>query len=190
MTAPHATQIIEGYMARLDAELRDLPAGRQRELVEDVRSHIAESRSALAEESDADLLNIVERLGDPAELVGEVQERRGSQAAPTTRWGWVEIGAILLTIVIWPAGVILVWLSRVWNTSEKLIGTMIGAVAFIIGFPLFGPLVGPVLGPLVARIGSSAPLLIGTLGAFNLFSAVYLAIRLVHRESYLTGAAG
>lgn len=190
MTAPHATQIVEGYLARLEVALKDVPASRRQELVGDVRSHVAESRRALTDETDADLLGIIDRLGDPMEVAGEEGGRNGSHQPATTRWGWMELGAILLTIVIWPAGAILVWLSRVWNTPEKVIATVIGAVAFVIGFPLFGPLVGTVLPPLVSRIGSFAPVLIGTLGAFNLFSAVYLATRLMNRESSLPGAAG
>lgn len=65
MTAPHATQIVDGYVARLEAELADVPAARRRELVDDVRAHIAEARTAMTSESDADLLNILDRLGDP-----------------------------------------------------------------------------------------------------------------------------
>ncbi len=186
MSGPHATQIIEGYVARLEAELAGLPADRRRELVQDVRDHIGESRAALEQETDADLHNIVDRLGEPAELAREAREREEVKRANGQHWGWIEVAGIVLTILAWPAGAILVWLSRVWSRQEKLIGTLIGAVAFVIGFPLFAPLVGPTLGRLVQTLGGPTPLLIPTLGFFNVIGAIYLAFRLSRRETALS----
>ncbi len=71
MTAPHANQIIDGYLARLDADLVGVPKARRRELLDDVRAHASDARAALTDETDADLLNILDRLGDPAELAAE-----------------------------------------------------------------------------------------------------------------------
>ncbi len=188
MTAAHATNIVEGYLARLEVALADLTPTRRAELVADVRSHIAESRAGLTEETDALLLAIVDRLGDPAEIGRDALERE-SDRVTTPRWGWIEIGGLLLTIVLWPAGLLLVWLSRVWTTREKAIGTAVGAITFAIGFPLFAPLVGPTVGPLMQNLGAPlAPMLMGSLGLLPVVGAGYLATRLWRRESYLTGA--
>lgn len=65
MTAPHSQQIVEGYLARLDRELRDRGVAGRAELLAQVESHIAEARAALGTETDADLLNILDRLGSP-----------------------------------------------------------------------------------------------------------------------------
>jgi uncharacterized membrane protein len=186
MNAQHATQIIEGYLARLEAELAGLPADRRRELVRDVRDHIDDSRATLEQETDADLHNIVDRLGEPSELAQEAREREEVKGSNGQHWGWVEVASIVLTILVWPAGAILVWLSRVWSHREKLIGTLIGAVAFIISFPLFAPLVGPTLGRMVQTLGGPTPLLIPTLGFFNVIGAIYLAVRLTRREAALS----
>src|ERR1700682_3344982 len=143
MTAPHATQIVEGYIARLDAALGLAPADRRRELVADVRGHITEARSGLEQETDADLLNILDRLGEPAELAMEAMEPpsgRMHSPYPAMAWSWIELGAILLVILAWPAGIILVWLSRSWSLRDKAIVTGLGAVPFSMGFPLFAPL--------------------------------------------------
>jgi len=191
MSAPHATQIIEGYMARLDAELKDLSPDRRRELVEDVRNHISDARADVPEESDAELLTIIDRLGEPAEVAREARDRETERpSVATLRWAWVELAAILLTIVVWPAGVVLVWLSRVWSTREKLIGTLIGGVAFLVGFPLFGPLMGPILTKLVQLFGQPFPLLVSALGAFNIVAAIYLAVRLNRKDSVFLGVSG
>lgn len=195
MTAPHATQIVEGYLARLNAELAELPTGRRQELVQDVSDHISEARAALQEENDAALLNIIDHVGEPSEIARDAREKEDvkSEAKPQVTksadglgWGWVEVAAIILTILVWPAGVILVWLSRVWRRQEKLIGTLIGAVTFVISFPLFGPVIGPIVGGVVGSIGSAAPVVMSALGIFNIIGAAYLAVRLSRRESALS----
>lgn len=43
------------------------------------------------------------------------------------------VGTPLLTIVGWVAGAIMLWLSRVWRTGEKLIGTLLSGVSLIYG---------------------------------------------------------
>jgi hypothetical protein len=135
MTAPHASQIVDGYLARLEAELADLPPTRHRELVDDVRAHIVEARAALSEESDAGLLNIVERLGDPAVVAAEARERLG---IPAFRPGLQEIGGLALLILplpwppLWLVGAALVWRSTAWTQREKLIGTAAPLVPLVI----------------------------------------------------------
>ncbi len=200
MNAPHATHIVEGYLARLELALTGSDPARRAELLEDVRAHIAEARAALAEETDAALLAILDRLGDPATVAEGLaddappQEVRGSRhpalslanaasrrADLASQWGPLEAGALLLTFFVWPVGVLLAWLSRSWDRREKIVATLIGGTAFVLGFPLFAPLVGPVLGPLIASLGGAAPVLVGTIGALPLASAVYLAVRLGRR---------
>jgi uncharacterized membrane protein len=187
MTAPHVIHIVESYLARLEADLAVLPAERRRELLADVRVHITEARAGLEQETDADLLNILDRLGEPAELARAATDARVEQvpaqqpAPPALAWGWIEVAAILLLILAWPAGAILVWLSRFWRTRDKVVATVLGAVPFSLGFPLLAPLIGPVLGPLVQRLGGLAPLFIGALGLLNVVAAIYLAVRLWQR---------
>ncbi len=185
MNAPHATHIVEGYMARLELALtRDDPA-RRAELLEDVRAHVAEARAALTEETDAALLAILDRLGDPSAVADGLAEdapRIGaSSKSSASHWGLLEAGALLLTFFVWPVGVLLAWLSRSWDRQEKVVATLIGGIAFVMGFPLFGPLVGAVLGPVVGMLGGAAPVLLGSIGALPLASAVYLAVRLGRR---------
>ena len=180
MSAPHATAIIEGYLARLDLGLVGSDPQRRRDLIEDVRAHIAEARAALADETDQDLLAICDRLGEPVDLAGEVGPAT-AVAQPVSApyvWSWLEIAAIALTVMAWPVGAILMLLSRVWTRREKVIATAIGAVTFAMGFPLSAPFIGPVLGTLVPSLGGAAPIFIGTLGALPLVAAAYLAYRL------------
>jgi uncharacterized membrane protein len=131
VTAPHADQITSGYLARLEHALADLPPARRAELLDDVRTHIAEARRGLADETDADLLNILDKLGDPADIAADARDRLGAQPAPPAApLGVLEIAAIVALVLVWPAGIALVWLSSAWSQRDKLIATvaMPGAV--------------------------------------------------------------
>src|SRR5258708_40315233 len=44
MTAPHADQLIDGYLARLRAAAADLPGGAREELIDDMRAHIGRDK--------------------------------------------------------------------------------------------------------------------------------------------------
>ena len=61
MTAPHATDIINCYLARLEAETADLPQTERRELIDGVREHLAEARVQMPLETDADLLPLLDQ---------------------------------------------------------------------------------------------------------------------------------
>src|SRR5919201_43674 len=137
MTAPHADQLIDGYLARLRAAASDLPPATRDELIDDVRSHIAEARARETDETDAAILNILDRLGEPATMVGETRERLGFKAPAPYRTGLLEIAAVVLLPFVWLIGVILLWLSPAWNTRDKIIGTVFSlggySTIFILG---------------------------------------------------------
>lgn len=137
MTAPHASEIINGYLARLESETADLPRRERRELIDGVREHIAEAREEEPNETDATLLTLLDRLGDPADLAAEERERLGIRSQTASRAGLLEIGALVLTPLIWPVGVILLWASSAWNTRDKLIGTLVPPGGLFTSFNVF-----------------------------------------------------
>jgi hypothetical protein len=138
MTAPHASEILNGYLARLEAEAAGLPRRERQDLIERVRVRITAARSWLVNETDADLLNLLDRLGDPAQLVAEELDRLGLSAPQPTEIGLVEIGALALTPLIWPVGVILLWASNAWNVRDKLIGTLVPPGGLLASYAAFG----------------------------------------------------
>jgi hypothetical protein len=130
MTAPHADQLIDGYLARIQAAAADLSAGARNELVGDMRSHIAEARARDSEETDASILNLLDRLGEPDVVVEEARNRTHGRAGASPpvapyRPGILEIAALVLLPLIWPIGVTLLWISPVWKTRDKIIGTLV-----------------------------------------------------------------
>jgi hypothetical protein len=135
MNATVADRLVAEYLARLDAALRDLPAARREELLEQVTEHIATARAELGDEaSEADIRTLLERLGDPAAIAADADERRADGIEPARpRPGWREIaalvllpiGGIVIPVIGWFVGVALLWSSDQWSARSKLIGTLV-----------------------------------------------------------------
>jgi uncharacterized membrane protein len=128
-------KLVERYLKHLEVELDDLPRDRRREIVDEIAGHIAEARAGLEHETEADVRNILEGLGDPAEIAEDARERfevRPSPPAQPYKPGWIEIGALVLLLVGglvipvfgWFIGVVLLWVSNAWNVRDKIIGTI------------------------------------------------------------------
>nr|MBA3430369.1 hypothetical protein [Actinomycetota bacterium] len=64
-------KLIDGYLKDLERELRGFPRNRQLELLAEVRDHIAQARTTLSSESDAEVKTMLERIGDPADIAAE-----------------------------------------------------------------------------------------------------------------------
>jgi hypothetical protein len=204
MTRP-ADRLIEQYIRRLRAELRDLPSGRRQELLEEIQAHIAEGRLALASETEVEIRSLLDRVGDPADIAAEARERFGIRPV---RRGLVEIlalillpvGGVLIPLLGWLMGVILLWASNAWNRRERLIGTFLLPGGLL---PAFLLVMGVVGGPAEScevfedasnreftRCTVDAPL-DGILGAFVLAAlvlipigtALYLALKLRQRSA-------
>jgi hypothetical protein len=131
MTAPHADQLIDGYLARLRAAAADLPSGARAELIDDMRAHIGEARGREPEETDATVLNVLDRLGEPAAVVADARDRLGIRPAQPYRSGVLEVAAVILVPFLWPIGVILLWMSPAWHWRDKLIGTLVPPGGYI-----------------------------------------------------------
>jgi hypothetical protein len=190
MTAPHADQLIDGYLARLNAAAADLPKSARQELLDDMRAHIAEALVREQDETDATILNILDRLGEPAVVVAEARERLGLRMPVPYRPGAMEIAAIVLVPLIWPVGVVLLWISPAWKVRDKLIGTLLPPGGFL-GLPLILELARVAFGGIVIVTGSSpwealvGVLILAAIFLLPLITAAYLAFQLRssrHRE--------
>lgn len=129
--------LAEDYLARLRRVGRDLPPDRFRELVSEIGQHLAEV--APADASDDEVLDALERLGPPGEIVEAEQPLRQAPPPPEQR-GLREWAAVILLPlggfafgVGWLIGLILLWSSHLWTTRDKLIGTLIlpGGLAIV-----------------------------------------------------------
>jgi uncharacterized membrane protein len=132
--APDA--LVDDYLRQLDAELADLPGSSRREVMDEISTHIREMRGELATEDELEIRQLLERLGDPAEIAADARVRFG---VPDRKRTWIETTALILLsvgmiipVIGWLVGVILLWLSNVWNTRDKVLGTLFAPAAWIL----------------------------------------------------------
>jgi hypothetical protein len=127
---PVATQAVKEYLHDLEVELRDLPRSRRQELLGEIHEHIDSALAEAPTHDEAEVRNVLDRLGDPSDIAEEARQRFG---VPKVKSGALEIaalillviGGIILPVIGWFIGVILLWSSRVWTTGEKLAGTLL-----------------------------------------------------------------
>ena len=188
-----ADTLIDRYLNDLQAELRGVPANRRRELLEEVGEHITQARAALDADTEAAIRTVLERLGDPAEIAADARERFGVQTAkPFTPW--LEVIALVLLVIPflgWVVGVVLVWLSRLWTTRDKLIGTLGGMSWVVAGLGTIMMSAGgsrPVGSAPLEPAGPGAVEIIAFVVPFviPIAAAIYLGIRLRARASILS----
>jgi hypothetical protein len=127
MTTTTMHPLAADYLDRLEHAARRLPRGERRELIEEISAHLAEATEPGM--SDAEMLTVLDRLGDPEDIVDAQQPDEPYRADRRGLHEWAAIFLLLfggfLFFVGWFAGLILLWSSRAWNTRDKLIGTLI-----------------------------------------------------------------
>ena len=126
MNATALHPLARAYLRRLEKAARQLPRARRKELIEEIEAHLSEALPAGTSEAEA--RNVLERLGEPAQIVAEA----GAGQAPAAQAGlleWLAIPLLLIGgfifIVGWFVGVVLLWTSRIWTVRDKLIGTLV-----------------------------------------------------------------
>lgn len=128
------TRAVDEYLRELERLLRDVPSDRRNEIVTDIEAHID---ALLAEHgpspSDADVRNVLERVGRPDDIAREARDE--TDAAPVRR-RWTDIAAVValpFPFIGWIVGAVLLWMSELWSTRDKLIGTLAGPGMFVLG---------------------------------------------------------
>lgn len=131
MSRPDVSDITGDYLRRLDSAARVLPAQERRELVDSIAGHIDEARESGAVDSDADVRDLLDRLGDPQAIVASTANNNGWRPPPKPRTGLETVAILLMTVgsvvvgIGWLAGVVLMWSSARWTTREKVVGTVL-----------------------------------------------------------------
>lgn len=154
MIAMETDRLVDDYLRRLDAAATHLQRSRRLELVAEIREHI---ETALREEdaaNEAAVRNVLERLGPPDEIVEAAEPQQETTQTSSGKLEVAAIVALLVPFVGWLVGVILVMLSRVWSSREKLVGLTLLAVPLVL--PFFGFVFG-------SADGRDEPVPVGTL---------------------------
>ena len=147
-----ADNAIQDYLRRLERAAADLPGDRRQDLLMGIREHIAAARAAGEASDEAEVRTLLDRLGDPQDIVaaacedGRVTGGGGPRRAGIT----LELAAVLMLtagsfvpVVGWLVGVVLLWTSRLWRLREKVLGTLVvplgpGGVLLLGGLLPFG----------------------------------------------------
>jgi hypothetical protein len=118
---------IKHYLERLSKAAGSLPRARRRELVSEIDQHIRETLLERPVHNQAEMLTLLDRLGDPGEI-GAAASGQPEVTRSTTMETWAIILLLLggfVFLVGWFAGVALLWSSSVWTRRDKLIGTLV-----------------------------------------------------------------
>ncbi len=125
--------VLRRYLGEIERELERLPRTVRREIVTEIRSHLLEEWRRCDEPTTENLLNIINNFGEPREIAAGYFEEYSGKPAGACRSeasyppSWLVIA---LTVFIWPAGIILAWLSPAWRTRDKLIATLVPLLLF------------------------------------------------------------
>jgi hypothetical protein len=138
MTGPEA--MVADYLERLERAAVGLPPDRRSELLEGIAEHISSADAA----DEAEVRTLLDRLGEPEEIVAAAREDLPAGGwppgpgwgpaglAPAPRGTGLELAAVLmltlgsfLPVAGWLVGVVLLWTSSLWRVREKLLGTLV-----------------------------------------------------------------
>jgi hypothetical protein len=128
MTNPTLHPLAADYLKRLRHAGANLPADRLNELYAEIEAHILEATDL--DDDEVHIRNVLERLGDPADIIGAEAPPDRPLAAPgrgTREWMAIillPIGGFFLGIG-WVIGLIALWSSNRWSTRDKWIGTLL-----------------------------------------------------------------
>lgn len=127
MTTTTLHPLAADYLERLERAARRLPRAERRELVEEISAHLSEATSAGM--PDAEVLTVLDRLGDPEDIVEAQLPDETARRGGAGGHEWAAIVLLLaggfIVFVGWIAGAVLLWSSRAWSVRDKVIGTLI-----------------------------------------------------------------
>lgn len=130
--------LVAGYLERLERAAAGLPPDRRSELLEGIAEHISSADAV----DEAGVRTLLDRLGEPEEIVAAARE---DLTGPAWQSGWGppptvsvprgtghELAAVLmltlgsfLPVLGWLVGVVLLWTSSLWRVREKVLGTLV-----------------------------------------------------------------
>jgi hypothetical protein len=119
---------VREYLDDLRRATRDIPPRRRREILADIESHFDASLTPAS--SEADIRDVIERLGTPEEIAAAERDRFGDPPnISSNRWERLTIGLLLVgflaTPVAWLVGVAMLWRSNTWTLKDKVLGTLV-----------------------------------------------------------------
>lgn len=141
--------LVHDYLSRLERAAAGLAPERRQELLAGIEEHIDAARSAGVASDEAGMRTLLDRLGEPAEIVAAAcdsvppvsaatADTAGTGAGERTadpgrrRGTGLELAAVLMLtagsfflVLGWLVGVVLLWCSDRWAVRDKALGTLV-----------------------------------------------------------------
>jgi hypothetical protein len=133
VTKTDADSRVDDYLRKLDESLQQVAPQRRDDLIQAVSEHICQGRAALADQGEAAVLDLLDKLGRPEEIAVAAMSESDeltprSLTARNAMLDGLAIGLLLLggfaLLVGWFVGVVLLWRSGTWRIRDKLLGTL------------------------------------------------------------------
>jgi uncharacterized membrane protein len=96
-TTSKSDDLVQAYFRALDQALTGVPEGQKNELVEDLREHIETQRGTMTSDSEAEVRQILARLGSPETVAAAARNDQPTAAVQPT--GWLTRRRIILAVV-------------------------------------------------------------------------------------------
>lgn len=124
--------LIEDYLERLRQVTVDLPRHTRNELVGDISEHLQAGMHGRPR-TVVEVRNLLDELGTPEQIAASALDQQTAAAEPAVVPGGmppvfsllVAVAAVSLTWIVWPVGVLCLWLSDTWTTRQKWLGTLV-----------------------------------------------------------------
>jgi len=125
-------KVLQEYLQDIESRLEEtVPYVVRKEFIAEIRSHLLDKWDNYPVHNQEDLFAMLHEFGEPEDLAADFMNKcEGEQrhAPPTASPPpWL---ILVLTVILWPVGIILAWLSPAWKTRDKVIATLIPLLAF------------------------------------------------------------
>lgn len=124
-------RILNKYLKEIELRLEEVSYAARKEFIAELRSHLVEKWESGAVQNEETLLQVINDFGEPDEIAADYLNRPPGEPKPRGAYPptWL---VLVLTVFLWPAGIILAWISPAWRTRDKLIATVIPVFSFLL----------------------------------------------------------
>lgn len=174
-------KILENFLEDIEKHLIDLQIKERKEFTTEVKAQILNEWKKCTDKTELSFLEILDKRGEPKKIAEEIFAHHKDAKKRPSIPNWLTI---LLTILIWPIGIIMVWLSPNWTQEEKFLAVCIpiSSIVILILISISVNLIYS-LDPLIVKYVTLflIPIRIGFvfLGS-PIFSGIYLIYKLKH----------
>ncbi|GAA3910395.1 HAAS signaling domain-containing protein [Microbacterium invictum] len=134
---------VRAYLTEVHREVSGVNASAADGIMREIADHIRDAAS----EPGFDLDTVLSELGGPAVIAAAVEPAPSPKPSFADSDAGVVVALVLLTVgtytlqvLGWMLAMLLLWTSRRWNATDRIVGTLTWPAVFLIAVPLQGAL--------------------------------------------------